>query len=70
MVKYRKYDIATKVSLVERYLEELKTDPKHKIADFSYENGIADSTLMIGSLNIKETETGSSMANRIMILLT
>lgn len=41
--KYRKYDIATKVSLVEEYLELSKTSKITK-ADFAYQKGISDST--------------------------
>ena len=41
--KYRKYDIATKVSLVEEYLELSKTVKISK-ADFAYQKGLSDST--------------------------
>ena len=41
--KYQKYDIATKVSLVEEYLELSKTVKITK-ADFAYQKGISDST--------------------------
>ena len=41
--KYQKYDIATKVSLVEEHLELSKTVKITK-ADFAYQNGISDST--------------------------
>ena len=41
--KYRKYDIATKVSLVEEYLELSKTVKITK-ANFAYQKGISDST--------------------------
>lgn len=41
--KYQKYDIATKVSLVEEYLELSKTVKITK-ADFAYGKGISDST--------------------------
>lgn len=41
--KYRKYDIATKVSLVEEYLDISKTTKITK-ANFAYEKGISDST--------------------------
>lgn len=41
--KYRKYDIATKVTLVEEYLELSKTSKITK-ADFAYQKGISDST--------------------------
>lgn len=40
--KYQKYDIATKVSLVEEYLELSKTSKITK-ADFAYQKGISDS---------------------------
>ena len=41
--KYQKYDIATKVSLVEEYLELSKTVKISK-ADFAYQKGLSDST--------------------------
>lgn len=41
--KYQKYDIATKVTLVEEYLELSKTSKITK-ADFAYQKGISDST--------------------------
>lgn len=41
--KYQKYDIATKVALVEEYLELSKTSKITK-TDFAYEKGISDST--------------------------
>ena len=41
--KYQKYDIATKVSLVEEYLELSKTSKITKV-NFAYEKGISDST--------------------------
>ena len=41
--KYRKYDIATKVTLVEEYLELSKTSKITK-ANFAYQKGISDST--------------------------
>ena len=41
--KYQKYDIATKVTLVEEYLELSKTSKITKV-DFAYEKGISNST--------------------------
>ena len=41
--KYQKYDIATKVSLVEEYLNICKTTKITK-ANYAYEKGISDST--------------------------
>lgn len=41
--KYQKYDIATKVALVEEYLELSKTSKITK-TDFAHEKGISDST--------------------------
>mgnify|MGYP004456317041 CR=1 FL=1 len=41
--KYQKYDIATKVTLVEEYLELSKTSKITK-TNFAYEKGISDST--------------------------
>ncbi len=43
MKKYKKYDIALKVSLVEEYLNRIKTEKCTK-ADFAFEKGISDST--------------------------
>ena len=40
--KYQKYDIATKVSLVEEYLELSKTVKITK-TDFVYQKGVSDS---------------------------
>ena len=42
--EYQKYDIATKVSLVEEYLE-LSKAVKITKTDFTYQKGISDSTL-------------------------
>ena len=44
MARYNKYDIATKLSLVEDYLQLLKDNPKLRISDYAYEHDIADST--------------------------
>lgn len=41
--KYQKYDIATKIALVEEYLELSKTSKITK-TDFAHEKGISDST--------------------------
>ena len=41
--KYQKYDIATKVTLVEEYLELSKTSKITKV-DFTYGKGTSDST--------------------------
>ena len=41
--KYQKYDIATKVSLVEEYLE-LSKAVKITKTDFAYQKGVSDST--------------------------
>ena len=41
--KYQKYDIATKVALVEEYLELSKTSKITKV-DFTYGKGTSDST--------------------------
>ena len=42
-IKYHKYDIATKVSLVEEYLK-LSKESKIAKSDFAYNKGISDST--------------------------
>lgn len=44
MGKYKKYDIAAKLSLVKEYLNILKANPKYKISEYAYQKGIADST--------------------------
>lgn len=44
MGKYKKYDIAVKLSLVEEYLNILKINPKYKISEYAYQKSIADST--------------------------
>ena len=44
--KYQKYDIATKVTLVEEYLELSKTSKIIK-TDFAYEKGILVSAFML-----------------------
>lgn len=50
--KYQKYDIATKVSLVEEYLELSKTVKITK-ADFAYQKEYQILHLMIGLLSTK-----------------
>lgn len=63
--KYRKYDIATKVSLVEEYLELSKTSKITK-ADFAYQKGISDSTFndwVIKYQKDKERFIGGSNSN-------
>ena len=44
MARYQKYDINTKVALIEEYLERNKNDNSYSMAQFSLEKGIADST--------------------------
>ena len=63
--KYRKYDIATKVTLVEEYLELSKTSKITK-ADFAYQKGISDSTFndwVIKYQKDKERFIGGSNSN-------
>lgn len=62
---YRKYDIATKVTLVEGYLELSKTSKITK-ADFAYQKGISDSTfndLVIKYQKDKDRFIGGSNSN-------
>ena len=62
---YRKYDIATKVSLVEEYLELSKTSKITK-ANFAYQKGISDSTFndwVIKYQKDKERFIGGSNSN-------
>ena len=44
MARYQKYDINTKVALIEEYLERNRNDNSYSMAQFSLEKGIADST--------------------------
>ena len=44
MARYQKYDINTKVALIEEYLDLNKNNPGYSMAQFSLEKGIADST--------------------------
>lgn len=44
MAKYQKYDINTKVALVEEYLERNGNDSNYSMAQFSLEKRIPDST--------------------------
>lgn len=63
--KYRKYDIATKVTLVEEYLELSKTSKITK-ADFAYQKWISDSTFndwVIKYQKDKERFIGGSNSN-------
>ena len=63
--KYRKYDIATKVTLVEEYLELSKTSKITK-ANFAYQKGISDSTFndwVIKYQKDKERFIGGSNSN-------
>lgn len=62
---YQKYDIATKVTLVEEYLELSKTSKITK-ADFAYQKGISDSTFndwVIKYQKDKERFIGGSNSN-------
>ena len=43
MAKYQKYDINTKVSLIEEYLERNRNDSNYSMTQFSLEKGIPDS---------------------------
>lgn len=44
MARYNKYDIATKLSLVEDYLKLLNDNPRYRISEYASEHDIADST--------------------------
>ena len=44
MARYQKYDVSTKVALVEEYIERNKNEPGYSMAQFSLEKGIPDST--------------------------
>lgn len=44
MAKYNKYDIATKLSLVEDYLQLLNDNPRYSMSDYASDHNIADST--------------------------
>lgn len=44
MARYQKYDVSTKVVLVEEYIERNKNEPGYSMTQFSLEKGIPDST--------------------------
>ena len=44
MARYQKYDVRTKVALVEEYIERNKNEPGYSMTQFSLEKGIPDST--------------------------
>ena len=56
MAKYQKYDINTKVSLIEEYLERNRNDPNYSMAQFSLEKRIPDSTFNNWVLNYKHNK--------------
>ena len=72
MARYQKYDINTKVALIEEYLERNRNDNSYSMAQFSLEKGIADSTFNNWILKYKhdkyafingETNDGSIVLN-------
>lgn len=72
MARYQKYDVSTKVALVEEYIERNKYDPGYSMAQFSLEKGIPDSTFNNWILKYKhdkyafingETNDGSIVLN-------
>ena len=69
--KYRKYDIATKVSLVEEYLELSKTVKITK-ADFAYQKGVSDSTFNVWIIKYQKDKdrfiTGSNSNDDVSIV--
>lgn len=44
IARYQKYDISTKVALIEEYFERNRNDSGYSMSQFSLEKGIADST--------------------------
>ena len=69
--KYQKYDIATKVTLVEEYLELSKTSKITK-ANFAYKKGISDSTFNDWVINYQKDKnrliTGSNSNDDVSIV--
>ena len=72
MARYQKYDVSTKVALVEEYIERNKNEPGYSMAQFSLEKGIPDSTFNNWVLKYKhdkyafingETNDGSIVLN-------
>ena len=72
MARYQKYDVSTKVALVEEYIERNKYGPGYSMAQFSLEKGIPDSTFNNWILKYKhdkyafingETNDGSIVLN-------
>ena len=72
MARYQKYDINTKVALIEEYLERNRNDNSYSMAQFSLEKGIPDSTFNNWILKYKhdkytfingETNDGSIVLN-------
>ena len=47
MARYQKYDVITKVALVEEYIERNKYNPGYSMAQFSLEKRIPDSTFKL-----------------------
>lgn len=74
MAKYNKYDIATKLSLVEEYLELLKENPKLKMTDYAYEHNIADSTFSDWIIKYKKGKNrfinGNSIDDTVKLVST
>ena len=71
MAKYQKYDINTKVALVEEYLERNRNDSNYSMAQFSLEKGIPDSTFNNWVLKYKHDKrsfiTGESADGSILL---
>ena len=67
-IKYQKYDIATKVSLVEEYLELSKTSKITK-TDFAHEKGISDSTFNDWVISIKSIRIDLLVVLIIMVMI-
>ena len=72
MARYQKYDVNTKVALVEEYIERNKNEPGYSMTQFSLEKGIPDSTFNNWVLKYKhdkyafingETNDGSIVLN-------
>ena len=72
MARYQKYDVSTKVALVEEYIERNKNEPGYSMTQFSLEKGIPDSTFNNWVLKYKydkytfingETNDGSIVLN-------
>ena len=69
MARYQKYDVSTKVALVEEYIERNKYDPGYSMAQFSLEKGIPDSTFNNWILKYKHDNFLCLFVRRAVVLI-